>query len=422
MRRFWLVFGLVAIIGLPRFAAAKEVCYPSDKTPHCLNDPFSGYWETNGGLPVFGYPVSPKADEFNNDTQKNHPTQWLERNRFEHHTENAGTPYEVLLGLLGKERLAQLGRNYAAEPREAGPKDGCLWFDQTGHNVCNIDGNLGFKAYWESHGLKISGMNKYDQSLQLFGLPLTEPKMETNSSGDTVLTQWFERARFEWHPNNPAEFKVLLGLLGTEVHGPPSPPPPPPPPPAPKEITILTHSGYMDSIENYWVVGEVKNNLDTNAEFIKIIGTFYDANNNVIGSSFSYTEIDIAKPGQRVPFEMVFSDPPSSLHHYALQVQWRPTNEKPLEGFPILSSGDRDAGFGDARYIFGELRNDSGVTVEYVRIVATLYNAEGTVIGTGFTYTDLDTLSPSQTSPFEMPIFDWSGTARYELQVQARRE
>ncbi|MCC6625984.1 MAG: hypothetical protein IT340_01155 [Chloroflexi bacterium] len=29
--------------------------------------------------------------------------------------------------------------------------------------------------------------------------------------------QWFERARFEWHPNNPESHRVLLGLLGTEV-------------------------------------------------------------------------------------------------------------------------------------------------------------------------------------------------------------
>ena len=27
-------------------------------------------------------------------------------------------------------------------------------------------------------------------------------------------TQWFERARFECHPNNPSEYRVLLGLLG----------------------------------------------------------------------------------------------------------------------------------------------------------------------------------------------------------------
>ncbi|GIV97011.1 MAG: hypothetical protein KatS3mg057_1668 [Herpetosiphonaceae bacterium] len=31
-----------------------------------------------------------------------------------------------------------------------------------------------------------------------------------------MLTQWFERARFEYHPSNPDPYKVLLGLLGTE--------------------------------------------------------------------------------------------------------------------------------------------------------------------------------------------------------------
>ena len=41
--------------------------------------------------------------------------------------------------------------------------------------------------------------------------------MEKNQAGHTVLTQWFERARFEWHPNNPEPFKVLLGLLGNEI-------------------------------------------------------------------------------------------------------------------------------------------------------------------------------------------------------------
>jgi uncharacterized protein YkwD len=43
--------------------------------------------------------------------------------------------------------------------------------------------------------------------------------METNQAGDRVLTQWFERARFEWHPDRPAEYRVLLGLLGREFWG-----------------------------------------------------------------------------------------------------------------------------------------------------------------------------------------------------------
>jgi hypothetical protein len=43
-------------------------------------------------------------------------TQTFERNRFEPHPEKA-RPYDVLLGRLGAERLAQLGRNWQAEPR-----------------------------------------------------------------------------------------------------------------------------------------------------------------------------------------------------------------------------------------------------------------------------------------------------------------
>ena len=54
------------------------------------------------------------------------------------------------------------------------------------------------------------------ESLALFGMPITTPAIETNSSGDTVQTQWFERARFEHHPNNEPAFQVLLGRLGAE--------------------------------------------------------------------------------------------------------------------------------------------------------------------------------------------------------------
>jgi len=106
--------------------------------------------------------------------------------------------------------------------------------------VCNIEGNLGFKQYWESHGLKIPGLDAYARSLQLFGLPLTAPKQETNANGDTVLTQWFERARFEWHPGNPNEYKVLLGLLGREVRAasPSIPPTTVPPPVTPVAPTV----------------------------------------------------------------------------------------------------------------------------------------------------------------------------------------
>lgn len=224
MRRWFSMLMLAALLiaGLPSIAAAHNQCFP--QTGFCLEDPFSDYWESNGGLPVFGYPINAAADEANSDTGQTYKTQWLERNRFEIHPENAGTPYEILLGLLGKTRLTQLNRG--VEPREAGAIAGCLWFEDTGHNVCDQAQGLGFKSYWQSNGLKIPGLDAYARSLQLFGLPLTSATMETNANGDTVITQWFERARFEWHPNNPDQYKVLLGLLGKEVRENTPPPQP----------------------------------------------------------------------------------------------------------------------------------------------------------------------------------------------------
>ncbi|MBA3468261.1 MAG: hypothetical protein H0T53_01330 [Herpetosiphonaceae bacterium] len=238
MRPWLLLASLLTLLSLApsaRPASAHELCF-AGKTEYCLADPFSDYWEANGGLAVFGYPISAAAEAVNPDTGALHLSQWLERQRFEDHPANAGTPYRVLLGLIGKERLAQLGRDWAAEPREVS-QPGCRWFAQTGRNVCNqqpapcrpgangdevCTAGVGFLNTWESNGLKIPGLDAYARSLQLFGLPLTSARLETNSSGDTVITQWFERARFEWHPDNPGQLKVLLGRLGSEISAAPA--------------------------------------------------------------------------------------------------------------------------------------------------------------------------------------------------------
>ena len=171
---------------------------------------FGQYWQEHGGLPIFGLPISGQASEANLDTGQRHLTQWFERNRFEMHEAN-GRPYDVLLGRLGVDRLQQLGRDWQRLPKAA--PSAPHYFAETGHAI----GHEPFWRYWSSHGLEFDGRsgNGYQESLALFGLPLSEPAMETNTSGDRVLTQWFERARFEDHGVKG----VLLGLLGNEVRG-----------------------------------------------------------------------------------------------------------------------------------------------------------------------------------------------------------
>src|SRR5690606_33385942 len=71
-----------------------------------------------------------------------------------------------------------------------------VFFEQTGHHVRGA-----FLRYWWNNG-----------GLDIFGFPITE---ELDFHGRAV--QYFRRARFEWHPENPSNFQVLLGHVGIEV-------------------------------------------------------------------------------------------------------------------------------------------------------------------------------------------------------------
>ena len=203
-------------------AQERRLCFDVPGITSCIEGRFREYWEQNGGLAVFGYPISPAARQ--QTAEGNFLTQYFERNRFELHPEKA-RPYDVLLGRLGDDRLKQQGRDWFAFP-EGQQTAGCLWFAETSHSVCDQEAGIGFKSYWESHGLEDPTLTRFARSLALFGLPLSEPALETNAAGATVMTQWFERARLEWHPEKPRQFKVLLGLLGNETRGSPTLPPP----------------------------------------------------------------------------------------------------------------------------------------------------------------------------------------------------
>jgi hypothetical protein len=234
-RLFIVPFLLIAVMILQPLQAnaadANRSCF--NETGFCMEGRIKQYWEQNGGLAVFGFPISDQHQELVEG--KPFQVQVFQRNRLELHPENAA-PYDVLLGRLGAVRLEQQGRDWTKFGKSAGGpvSADCLAFSDTGQNVCGP-----FLSYFKTHGLEFDGAagKSYAESLALFGLPISPSVVETNGSGDTVETQWFERARFEYHPNNPDPYKVELGLLGSEVKdGAANTPPPvttPPPPAAP---------------------------------------------------------------------------------------------------------------------------------------------------------------------------------------------
>ncbi|HCG29599.1 MAG TPA: hypothetical protein DEU95_07625 [Chloroflexi bacterium] len=181
------------------------------ETGHSLRLGFRAFWQHNGNLPVFGFPLTEEFRELNADTGDVYTVQFTERQRFEYHPENAGTPYAVLLGRLGDELLLRQGRDWRDFPT-ADPSSSHFMVE-TGQAIDDR-----FWPYWSSHGLDLndSGVS-FRESLALFGFPLSHPIMETNADGDTVLTQYFERAVFEYHPQNDAPHDVLLRRLGAEA-------------------------------------------------------------------------------------------------------------------------------------------------------------------------------------------------------------
>lgn len=210
-----LLFWALAMAGAgPSVArAADERCFSA--TRYCISGPIKRFWETHGGLAVFGYPLTPLQSE--TVEGQSVQLQWFERHRFELRPE-LPWPATVQLGRLGADHLARLGRVWQAPP-EAAPRAECRFFAETRRNLCG-----GFFAAWRAAGIENDGLRGISEaeSLALFGLPLTDEQDETLADGRSYRVQWFERARMEFHPENPPASQVLLGLLGAEMRPQPS--------------------------------------------------------------------------------------------------------------------------------------------------------------------------------------------------------
>jgi beta-N-acetylhexosaminidase len=80
-----------------------------------------------------------------------------------------------------------------------GGRETSRYFPETGYTV-----SQGFLAYWYQFG-----------GLLVFGYPITDVYTDPATG---FVTQYFERARFEWQPGSwPERYDVALGLVGVEL-------------------------------------------------------------------------------------------------------------------------------------------------------------------------------------------------------------
>jgi len=195
---------------------------------------------------------------------------------------------------------------------------------------------------------------------------------------------------------------------------------PTPDPTTTQSPIILSHTSYTDDSGYYKIVGEVKNTLNTNLRFVEIIATFYDSENIVIGTDYTFTDISILVPNQKSPFEISSFPDKITPASYKLTIDYQTTTQQPLAGLTILS---HTASYDTSGYhkIVGEVKNNGASTAEFVEVISTYYDSTGKVIGTSYTFTDPSDINKGDTAPFEIKSFPRKITpASYELQVQGQ--
>ncbi|MEP6774426.1 MAG: hypothetical protein ABJA50_02425, partial [Chloroflexota bacterium] len=188
-----------------------------------------------------GYPISDELQETSDTNGKTYTTQYFERAVFEYHPENPA-PHDMLLALLGTLRYHE--KYPAGAPNQqasVGPNS--QFFPETGMIVGGL-----FLAYWHDHGGSTQN-----------GYPISNDFVETSDlDGKPYSVQYFERAVFEYHPENQSPYDVLLSQLGTfsyqSKHGQTTLTPTPITTPTTKQGL---NGVFMTSTSEGWAVGDL---------------------------------------------------------------------------------------------------------------------------------------------------------------------
>jgi len=144
---------------------------------------------------------------------------------------------------------------------------------------------------------------------------------------------------------------------------------------------ILSHTSFVegDSVRYLMIEGEVKNNLETNAD-VNVTATFYDAEDNPLGNSTRRAMLKTLKPGQKSPFILVWplSSSTEVLPMYELTISYSKVNKESQAALEVLyhTNGTDENGY---HIISGRVCNKGNEDAIFVSVICTSYDSAGNV-------------------------------------------
>lgn len=169
------------------------------ETGHNLQNAFKAFWDVNGGVAQFGYPLTDEFQERNTADDRTYTVQYFERARFEWNPQTSS----VVLGRVGTEQFNLNGKpNGTPIDKPATLTPDKRYFPETRHILAGS-----FKQLWDT-----------TNGQALLGFPLGEEVAEKGGDGVTRTVQYFEYGRLEYNPNGTTlQERVTIAVLGTEI-------------------------------------------------------------------------------------------------------------------------------------------------------------------------------------------------------------
>jgi hypothetical protein len=185
------IVGIAALLLLLTFRpgqAQQDSATYFPQSGHYVDEPFLTFFQENGGLQVWGPPLTEAFED------SGRLVQYFERGRIECAPQGQEEPCEPSFSDLG-ELLGHQTPRTAPVPEPMLRDELCRYFPETGHNVC-----FAFLEYYLSQG-----------GPEVLGPPISELVVEPG-----VIVQYFSRARIEWRVDAPVDEAMSVGALGHE--------------------------------------------------------------------------------------------------------------------------------------------------------------------------------------------------------------
>jgi LysM repeat protein len=193
------------------------------------------------------------------------------------------------------------------------------------------------------------------------------------------------------------------------------------PTPTPLPLIAQGVAFYETPVGSLWCLGEIANTVDFPLMNVQVHVMLFDASGELLVEANAFTAADVIPPGERSPFGILFTTPPSDwASSQVVVMRGEAVGALANSYVPITVTESEGEPSGPQFRASGVVQNASvEQTAGSVIVIATTYDAEGLVTGFRQGTVDLESaLPPGASAPFTLQ-FGFHGDVLADLNIIA---